>query len=89
MDLTQVIQLASAVVAFAVTAHLWRETTRLRAVNTAQAIELARLREQNAVHEQLTADAAAQATIDAENAAELLQHLQAMRSEVAALKARQ
>jgi hypothetical protein len=51
--------------------------------------EARRLREQNAEMQQLVADAAAQATLDSEHAVELLNTLQQMRAENAALKGRQ
>jgi hypothetical protein len=65
------------------------QNLKLRVQVATQAAELARLREQNAVMEQLTADAAAQATLDSEASADLLAHLQEMRAENAALKGRQ
>jgi hypothetical protein len=73
--LMQVLQLIWIVAASVVLVYALRENRRLRT--------------QNEEMQQLVADAAAQATLDSEASADLLGHLQAMRAENAALKARQ
>lgn len=74
---------------------MWMQVVQLIAIAVVGVVlvyerkEKRRLRSQNEEMQQLVADAAAQATLDSEHAAELLQHLQEMRSENAALRGRQ